>query len=95
MCIRDRLKDAGDDRQRLDLLFTLLACRKANDNERKACQGLLDAMRNRYKEAEEDALALLSMGAAARDKDLPPAEHAAWTQVAITLLASDLAILLY
>ena len=89
------LKDAGDDRQRLDLLFTLLACRKANDNERKACQGLLDAMRNRYKDAEEDALALLSMGAAARDKELSPAEHAAWTQVAITLLASDLSILLY
>jgi len=89
------LKDAGDDRQRLDLLFTLLACRKANDNERKICQGLLDAMRSRYKDAEKDALALLSMGAAARDKELSPAEHAAWTQVAITLLASDLSILLY
>jgi len=89
------LKDAGDDRQRLDLLFTLLACRKANDNERKICQGLLDAMRSRYKDAEKDAHALLSMGAAARDKELSPAEHAAWTQVAITLLASDLSILLY
>ena len=89
------LKEAGDDRGRLDLLFTLLACRKANDNERKVCQGLLGAMRNRYKEAEKDALALLSMGEAAGDKDLDPAEHAAWTQVVITLLASDLAILLY
>ena len=89
------LKDAGDDRQRLDLLFTLLACRTANENERKACQGLLDAMRNRYKDAEKDALALLSMGEAARDEKLNPAEHAAWTQVAITLLASDLSILLY
>ncbi|MEE3200373.1 MAG: PSD1 and planctomycete cytochrome C domain-containing protein [Planctomycetota bacterium] len=89
------LKEADDDRGRLDLLFTLLACRKANDNERKACQGLLDAMRNRYKEAEKDAIALLSMGEAARDKELEPAEHAAWTQVAITILASDLAILLY
>ncbi|MEE3295775.1 MAG: hypothetical protein VX250_00115, partial [Planctomycetota bacterium] len=89
------LKDAGDDRQRLDLLFTLLACRTANENERKACQGLLDAMRDRYKDAEKDALALLSMGEAARDEKLNPAEHAAWTQVAITLLASDLSILLY
>ena len=89
------LKEAGDDRGRIDLLFTLLACRKANDNERKVCQGLLDTMRNRYKDAGEDALALLSMGAAARDKELSPAEHAAWTQVAITLLASDLVILLY
>ena len=89
------LKEAGDDRGRLDLLFTLLACRKANDNERKACQGLLNAMRNRYKEAEKDALSLLSMGEAAGDKELDPTEHAAWTQVAITLLASDLAILLY
>ncbi len=89
------LKEAGDDRGRLDVLFTLLACRKANDNERKACQGLLNAMRNRYKEAEKDALSLLSMGEAGRDKELDPTEHAAWTQVAITLLASDLAILLY
>jgi len=89
------LKEAGEDRGRLDLLFTLLACRKANDNERQACQGLLDAMRNRYKEAEKDAIALLSMGEAARDEKLNPAEHAAWTQVVITLLASDLAILLY
>ena len=89
------LKDAGDDRQRLDLLFTLLASRTAKENARKACQGLLDAMRNRYKDAEKDALALLSMGEAARDEKLNPAEHAAWTQVAITLLASDLSILLY
>ena len=36
-----------------------------------------------------------SMGEAARDEKLNPAEHAAWTQVAITLLASDLSILLY
>ena len=89
------LKEAGEDRGRLDLLFTLLACRKANDNERQTCQGLLDAMRNRYKEAEKDAIALLSTGEAARDEKLNPAEHAAWTQVVITLLASDLAILLY
>ena len=89
------IREAADDKGRLDLLFTLLTCREANNNERKACQGLLDAMRNRYKEAEKDALALLSMGEAARDKELDPAEHAAWTQVAITLLASDLAILLY
>ena len=87
--------DPFNARQRLDLLFTLLACRTANENERKACQGLLDAMRNRYKDAEKDALALLSMGEAARDEKLNPAEHAAWTQIALTLLASALAILLY
>ena len=89
------LKEAGDDKGRLDLAFSLLACRKPNDKERKACQGLLQAMRGRYAKSGKDAIALLSTGASARDQKLDPAEHAAWTQVSITLLASDLAILLY
>jgi hypothetical protein len=89
------LKEAGDDTGRLDLAFSLLTCRKPNDNERKACLGLLETMRERYAKSGKDAIDLLATGDAARDQKLDPAEHAAWTQVAITLLASDLAILLY
>ena len=44
---------------------------------------------------EDEAKALLAIGNAPRDVKLKPVEVAAWTQVAGTVLASDLAILLY
>ncbi len=83
------------DTQRLDLLFTLLSSRKPNKVERQVCMKLLAAMKQRYAEAEKDALALLATGDAPRNEDLPPADVAAWTQVCSTVLASDIAILLY
>ena len=49
----------------------------------------------RYASASDDALALLSIGDAPRDETLDPADHAAWTQLAVTVLASDVAIMLY
>ncbi len=52
-------------------------------------------MRERYADAPQDAQLLLAIGDAPRDTQLDPAEHAAWTQVAVTVLASDVAILLY
>jgi len=89
------LHEGKDDTARLDLLFTLLACRKPTDGERAACEGLLKTLRTRYAGAEKDAIALLSPGESPRDEKLNPAEHAAWSQLAITVLASDVAILLY
>ena len=53
-------------------------------------------MRQRYAgDGQQDALALLSTGDVPRNEKLDPTEHAAWTQVAVTVLASDVAILLY
>ncbi len=89
------LREATDDKSRLELLYTLLASRPPTDVERQACTGLLEAMRARYTKAEPDAVALLSTGDAPPDKALNPAEVAAWTQVAVTVLASDAALLLY
>ena len=89
------LREAADDRSRLDLLFGLLASRKPNARERAACLGLLGELHGRYSRSPQDALALLATGAAPRDPKLGPAAHAAWTQVAITVLASDVTILLY
>ncbi|MAZ95822.1 MAG: hypothetical protein CMJ73_07330 [Planctomycetaceae bacterium] len=86
-------KDTDDDR--LGLLFTLLASRQPSEQERQACMTLLDSMRERYKGSEADALALLSTGTIPRNEKLVPAEHAAWSQLTITLLASDIALLLY
>ncbi len=89
------LRERQEDAARLDLLFTLVACRQPTDRERAACEKLLAAMRERYAGALEDARALLSTGEAPRDETLDPAEHAAWSQVVVTVLASDVAILLY
>jgi len=91
-----RLLHESDNRQgRLDHLFGLIACRQPDDQEREACIALLNAMRERYANDEDDALALLATGDMPRDESLDPAEHAAWTQLVVTVLASDVAILLY
>ena len=52
-------------------------------------------MRDRYGEAENEALALLATGDTPRDAKLNPVELASWTQVAVIALASDVALLLY
>ena len=91
------IHEAQQDAERLDRLFGLIASRMPSDRERAACMTLLESMRDRYSAAgaEADAVALISTGNAARDQALNPAEHAAWTQLASTVLASDLCILLY
>jgi len=89
------LHEAPNDKQRLDRLFTLLACREPTDIERATCEKLLQSMRARYADSEEEAIALLSSGDAARDEALPADEVAAWSQLSSVILASDVAILLY
>jgi len=89
------LRESADDKSRIDQLFSLLACRPADEKEQATCQKLLALMKDRYAGSEEDALKLLSVGQTPRDEKLDPAVHAAWTQVCATILASDVAILLY
>ena len=94
--LAERLMTAkADDDARLDYLFGLVACRKADKVERAACGDLLKTLRARYAGDEKAALALLATGEAPRDEKLPPAELAAWSQVVTTVLASDAAILIY
>ena len=89
------LKERATDAERLDLLFTLLACREPSAAERDACAQLLKTMRERYAAAEKDATKLLETGEVPRDKSLDPTSHAAWTQLSATLLASDLALMMF
>jgi hypothetical protein len=89
------LRASPDEAERMNQLFLLLACRTPSDGERAVCTSLLETMRKRYADAPDDARKLLSIGEAPRDGQLDITEHAAWTQVAVTLLASDLAILVY
>jgi hypothetical protein len=92
----DRLiRDHDNDDVRMNQLFRMLACRDATDQERKACCNLLSKTRERYAAAPTDAAALLAIGEAPRDWSIDAVEHAAWTQLAATVLASDVAILMY
>ena len=63
--------------------------------ELEACRGLLQSLCHRYHESPQDAEALLKVGDAPLDPSIEQAELAAWSQLATTVLASDVAILLY
>ncbi len=89
------LREAESDSSRLDRLFKLIACRKPNETERSACMALIETMQTRYATDDKDGLALLAVGDAPRDEKLDAAQHAAWTQLAVTILASDVVLLLY
>jgi len=89
------LLEAADNTSRLNLLFTLVASRNPNAAERAACMALFDTLKRRYAANTKDAAAYLSIGNAPRDTTLNAAEHAAWAQVAITVLASDVALRVY
>ncbi len=89
------LREGSNDTERLDLLFTLLASRNPTATERNACDALINAMRERFQSDAESAQALVSVGEAPRNEALDLTDLATWTQVATTVLASDVALLLY
>ena len=91
-----KMMDASpEDGARIDYAFKRLACRPADEVERAAIIRLLAKMRQRYQQSPAEAEKLLAVGGAATDDRWDPTEHAAWAQVAATVLASDIAILLY
>jgi len=89
------IRASDNDDERITRLFTLLACRDASEPERQACQNLVNAMRTRFIDAPDDAASLLSTGSLTVDDSSNLPEIAAWTQLAITALASDAAIMMY
>ncbi len=89
------IKSESSEKARLELLFKLLASRDPNQVEIEACTTLLQQMKQRYKAAPTDAAALLAIGETPSDPALDAAQHAAWTQVCATVLASDVALRVY
>jgi hypothetical protein len=89
------ITSAPDDKERLDHLYKLLACRPARDRERTVCLKLLQDLTKRYQSAPADAQALLTAGEAPIDDALPAAQLAAWAQVVTTVLASDIALAVF
>ena len=86
-------KSTTDDR--IEMIFQLLACRSPSPAERTACEKLLSAMTDRYENNNSDAQSLLAVGESKCKETIDPTELAAWTQVAVTVLASDVALLAY
>ena len=80
---------------RIRLLFEVITSRAPTDAEEAARMALYTKLKHRYKNNEADAKALLAIGDSLRDEKLDVIEHAAWTQVAITVLASELALWVY
>lgn len=89
------IKNIDGDQQRIDHLFKLLTCQEPSSVELEASNELLMKMKARYEASSDDAEKLLATGDFPRDESLNAAEHAAWTQVATTILASDRVLLLY
>lgn len=89
------LKESGNDLKRLEDIFLKLTSRKPSEKEARICMDLLAQMKARFRDDVESANRLVSVGAYSRVEGVDAVEHAAWTQVVITLLASDLSILLY
>ncbi len=76
----------GDDTARLrDAVVTCLS-RPPREAELAVLAAALGRERTRYTKDPAAARALLAVGESPRDESLPPAEHAAWTQVASLLL---------
>ena len=89
------LDKGGTEQERINNLFQLLACRDASKIEQNSCSKLIEQLRKRYLDAPEDAERLLSVGEVKIVGTHPPIELAVWAQLATTVLASDVAILLY
>lgn len=89
------LEVEGGDAARIEELFRLLACRGPSRPELAACLELLTRQRSRFQDNGQNATALLAVGEASVKSPVLDAELAAWSQLATTVLASDLAILMY
>jgi len=89
------LDTGGTEKERINHLFQLLACRDASLLEQSSCSKLLEQLRKRYTDVPKDAERLLAVGEAKVSGKHAPIELAVWAQLATTVLASDVAILLY
>lgn len=76
----------GDDDERLRWAFLEALSRPPSEGELEILRGAVARERGRYHDDEAAAVAYLSVGESPRDPSLPPAEHAAWSQVASLLL---------
>lgn len=87
-------KAAPTDESRLHQLWQRVLLREPEADEVTMLRGLLARQRAHFSMHRDDAVSLLSIGAARRDPKLDVSELAAWTLVAHTLLNLDEAIMM-
>jgi hypothetical protein len=87
-CLQTPLPEGAPmDGTRLDLLFSRCVGRLPDPRERSLLEAALEQWRDRYQQAPADAAALLAVGEAPLDADLPAPELAAWTMIASSMLS--------
>lgn len=89
------IEERSSDEDRLGWLYEMLISRPPATQEKSTCLKLLAEMKQRFKNDVKSAQDLLAVGQAKSREGLNPVEIAAWTQVVVTVLASDAAILMY
>jgi hypothetical protein len=80
------VKQSGDDAARLRWGFKECTSRPATDEELVVLAEMLGRERARYAADEGAAVEYLASGESLRDEQIPPAEHAAWSQVASLMM---------
>jgi hypothetical protein len=75
--------------ERIRYAFRLATARVPSAKEEAMLLQLLEKQQERYKSQPEEALKLLSNGEYKRNEQLNPAEVAAWTNIASTILNLD------
>lgn len=80
------------DRQRLQAISLTVLGRYLSDAEQRILAGGLQRSQQLYQSDAATAEQLLSVGESERDATLPPARHAAWAAVCLTLLNTDEAL---
>ncbi|MCC7014624.1 MAG: DUF1553 domain-containing protein [Planctomycetes bacterium] len=86
------LRVAGDDDERLASLYTRCTCHAPEADELALLRGTLAYFRERYANSLDDARALIEIGESPTAADLDPAELAAWTLIASSVLNLDAVI---
>jgi hypothetical protein len=82
----------GDEDERLRSVFARVLARSPVERELATLRRMVERQRAYYGGRVEDAKKLLAEGASPRDEQLDPAEHAAWTSVALALFNLDEAL---
>ncbi len=80
------IHSADDDQARIEWAILESLSRSADARELDTLTKALQRERARYQADPNSARQLLSVGESRRDRTIPPEEHAAWTQVASTIL---------
>jgi hypothetical protein len=90
--LRESSGESSDDRVRIARLFERCTSRRPERQELELLAELLSDFRARFAGAPDDARQLIEIGDAPTAMELAPAELAAWTMIASTVLNLDATI---